>query len=42
MPDGDPVLCVYAPGSGATGPIAAAVRRGTVAAVEPLSVRVHE
>jgi len=43
MPDGDPVLCVYAPDSAATGPVAAAVRRATVAAgVEPLSVRLDE
>lgn len=28
VPDGDPALCVFARDSGATGPIAAAVRRG--------------
>jgi hypothetical protein len=43
MPEGDAALCVYAPDSGATGPIAAAVRRGTDAAgVKPVSVRVDE
>jgi hypothetical protein len=43
MPEGDTSLCVYAPTSDATAPIAAAVRRGTVAAgVKPLSVRVDE
>jgi hypothetical protein len=43
MPEGDTALCVYAPDSDATGPIAAAVRRGAVAAgVKPLIVRVDE
>jgi hypothetical protein len=43
MPGSEPVLSVYVPDSAAAGPVAAAVRRGTVAAgVEPLSVRVEE
>jgi hypothetical protein len=43
MPGSEPVLSVYVPDSSAAGPVAAAVRRGTVAAgVEPLSVRVDE
>jgi hypothetical protein len=43
MPDGNRAIWVYVADSAATGPVAAAVRRGTVAAaVKPLSVRVDE
>jgi hypothetical protein len=43
MPGSRPVLWVYVPDSESAGPVAAAVRRGTVAAgVEPLNVRVDE
>ena len=43
MPRGEAVLWIFAPDAAGTAPIAAAVRRGTVAVdVEPLTVRIDE
>ena len=43
MPRGEAVLWVFAPDAATTAPIAAAVRKGTIAVgVEPLNVRVDE